>query len=103
MQRNLFSPFGGFSASVNPRTTVMGEADMVPRCDFEEGNTTPEEIILYAWSGTLGIRFCFTRWLSTDVGVGYRGDFDGLADSAIRASVNVTLPFSESRMPWARN
>lgn len=100
MQRNLFSPFGGFSAPVNPRTTVMGEVDMVPRFDFEEGNTTPEEIILYAWSGALGIRFYFTRWLSTDVGAVYRSDFDGLAEAAIRASANIMLPFSESKMHW---
>jgi hypothetical protein len=100
MKRNLFSPFGGFSVPVNPRTTVMGEVDMVPRYDFGEGLTRANEMILYAWSGAMGVRFYFARWLSTDAGVIYRSDFDGLADATIRASANVLLPFSESKMHW---
>jgi len=103
LKRNLFSPFGGFSVPVNPRTTVMGEVDMVPRYDFGEGFTEANQMILYAWSGAAGVRFYFARWLSTDVGVIYRSDFDGLADAAIRASANVLLPFAESKAHWSWN
>lgn len=103
LKRNLFAPFAGISVPVNPRTTVMGEVDMVPRYDFGEGLTEADAMILYAWSGAAGVRFYFARWLSTDVGVIYRSDFDGLADATIRASANLLLPFSEANMHWSWN
>jgi hypothetical protein len=103
MKRNIFSPLAGFSVQVNPRTTVMGEVEVVPRYDFGEGLTQADDMILSAWSGVMGVRFYFTRWLSTDAGVSYRSDFVGLADSMIRASASVLLPLGESGLRWRWN
>jgi len=103
LKRNIFSPLAGFSVQVNPRTTVMGEVEVVPRYDFSEGLEKADEMILSAWSGVMGVRFYFARWLSTDAGVTYRSDFAGLADATIRASASVVLPLGEERLRWSWN
>jgi hypothetical protein len=103
LKRNIFSPLAGFSVQVNPRTTVMGEVEVVPRYDFGETLTQADEMILSAWSGVMGVRFYFARWLSTDAGVTYRSDFAGLADCTIRASASVLLPLGENRIHWRRS
>jgi hypothetical protein len=98
LKRNLFCPFGGFSVQVNPRTFVMGDVEVLPEYNFSEELTESTEMIQAGWSATSGVRFYLTRWMATDVGVGYRSRYSGLADATIKAGVNVLVPLSEIRL-----
>jgi len=92
-QTNLFAPFAGFAVQVNPLTLIMGEIETVPRYEFA-ANASRHPAVERAWSGVIGVRFFFTDWLATDAGVGYRSDFDGIADASIRAAATIMVPLN---------
>jgi len=87
LQENIVSGFVGFERQVNPRTILMGEISSVPRFNYR-----PQRNMLEVDQVALiiaGFRFYFTERISTDAGVKYRTDYDGIADAEISVGLNV--------------
>ncbi len=74
----------------NERTLVMLEALGVP--DYDYNPTINSLGVKSAYAFAAGVRYFFTDWLAFDSGVKYQTNYRGLADAAIRASFNVTIP-----------
>lgn len=95
LQRNLLTPFAGFSAQANPRTLVMAEIDGIPEYHFAAGRAADEKSIRTVWSGSMGVRFYFSPYVAVDSGVRYRSDYKGIADANIHAALNFLLPIGD--------
>ena len=97
LQRNLLSPFAGFSYQANPRTFVMVEVEGVPEYRFHANGSFDKKAIRNVGSGAMGVRFYFSPFVAVDSGVRYRSDYDGIADANIHASMNILFPVNEMR------
>ena len=87
LQENIVSGFVGFERQVNPRTILMSEVSSVPRFNYRPlGNKLEVDQVALIIAG---FRFYFTERISTDAGVKYRTDYDGIADAEISVGLNV--------------
>ena len=89
-QKNLFGGFLGFDIEANPETKLMFEIKTVS--NYQYNVETKEIDVSEALLAIGGVRFFFTPWLSTDVGVWYQSTFKGLADMQIKMGLNVFIP-----------
>ena len=88
LQENIVSGFVGFERQVNPHTILMGEISSVPRFNYRPPPLNTLEVDQVALI-IAGFRFYFTERISTDAGVKYRTDYDGIADAEINVGLNV--------------
>jgi hypothetical protein len=88
------SGFLGFEREVNPRTVVTGEVVGVPRFDYSPADNRID--IAQVAMIVAGVRFHFARRISTDVGIKYRTDYDGIADAEINVGVNAGFNILEA-------
>ncbi|MCH7575711.1 MAG: hypothetical protein IIA59_11375 [Candidatus Marinimicrobia bacterium] len=92
-QKNLLGGFIGFEIESNPQTKLMFELKTVSNYQF---NVDTKEIdVSDAFLAIGGVRFFFSRWLSTDVGVWYHSTFKGIADLQIKLGLNLFIPGGE--------
>ena len=89
-QKNLFGGFLGFDIEANPETKLMFEIKTVS--NYQYNVETKEIDVSEALLAIGGVRFFFTSWLSTDVGVWYQSTFMGIADMQIKMGLNVFIP-----------
>lgn len=80
----------GMKSWYNDHTLVMLEALGIPDYDYNPSINTLNIKSAYAFA--TGVRYFFTDWLALDAGAKYQTNYRGLADAAIRASVNVMIP-----------
>lgn len=93
MNKNVFSPFWGLKAKVNPQTYMMMEFACLPEYKFNENNPmVNRDKIDAVWMIIAGVRFFIFDWLPLDAGVLYRGDYYGIGDMHIQAGMNLNLP-----------
>jgi hypothetical protein len=71
----------------NARARVVGELNWIASFDREGGQ--PIEAVRVI---TGGIRFFFSKHATFDIGVRNQSNYDGLAESAIQAKFNLSLP-----------
>lgn len=93
MNEDHIGGFIGFVRQVNPRTFVMGEACSIPRYKYIPSNNQLEvdQVALII----AGFRFYFAKRISTDAGVKYRTDYEGIADAEISVGLNVGFNVQE--------
>ncbi len=90
LQKNLIGGFAGFDIESNPQTKLMFELRTVSNYEYDTGKKRIDVSRAYLAIG--GVRFFFSRWLSTDVGVWYQSTFKGIADMQIKMSLNIFIP-----------
>lgn len=89
-QKNLTGGFFGFDIESNPQTKLMFEVLTVS--NYQYNVETKNIDVSEAYLGIGGVRFFFSRWLSTDVGVWYQSTFKGIADLQIKLGLNLFIP-----------
>lgn len=89
-QKNLIGGFFGFDIESNPQTKLMFEIQTVS--NYQYNVDTKEIDVSEAYLAIGGVRFFFSRWLSTDVGVWYQSTFRGIADLQIKLGLNLFIP-----------
>ena len=89
-QKNLIGGFLGFDIESNPQTKLLFELRTVSSYQY---NVEKKQIdVSEAYLAIGGVRFFFSRWLSTDVGVWYQSSFRGIADMQIKLGLNLFIP-----------
>lgn len=84
----FWRPVGGFEVWKNDaRARIVGELNWLAAFDRHDG--APIEAVRVA---TGGIRYFFSRHVTFDIGVRHQSNYDGLAESAIQARLNLSLP-----------
>ena len=71
---------------MNPRTSILAEAQTIPFFNYHVGNGNLKLEHMYV--GAAGIRFALGRAITLDSGIRYQSDFIGLADVQIRVALN---------------
>ncbi len=89
-QKNLQGGFVGFDIEANPQTKLMLEVKTVSNYEYNVDSMRIDVSESYLAIG--GVRFFFSRWLSTDVGLWYQSDFKGIADMQIKIGLNLFIP-----------
>ena len=96
VNKNIVTPFVGLTYRVNSRTFIMAEWEMIPNYDIQEETQIVEpDNIKTTWMTVAGVRFFAMDWLPIDVGVLYRDDYYGIADTRIQANFNFIFSIPE--------
>ncbi len=107
-KQNFVVPFGGLEVWATPRAKLMFEYQYLSVFDekkatqfvYEKGGNITEadldkkagDFITREWMMMFGVRFFFTQYVTTDVGLRYQGNFDSVADTNIEAKLAVSIP-----------
>ena len=107
-KKNFVVPFAGLEVWSTPRAKLMFEYEYLSVMDEQKAakfvsessegisekalDAKADEIITREWMTMFGVRFFFTQYVTTDVGLRYQGDFSSVADTNIEAKIAVTLP-----------
>lgn len=70
IKRNMWLPAGGFELAVNDKSRVVGEAQLVPQFQFENGTAA----IATGAQARLGLRWALVPWATFDASFGYQLD-----------------------------
>ena len=85
---SFWRPVGGIELWKNDaRARVIGEINWIP--GFERNGGERIELVRVV---TGGVRYFFSKHATFDIGVRHQSNYDGLAESAIQAKLNLSLP-----------
>ena len=98
----------GGSLEPTPRAKLMFEYKYLSVFDEEEAakfvyekgeditekdlESKVDDVIMREWMMMFGVRFFFTQYVTTDVGLRYQGNFESVADTNIEAKLAVSIP-----------
>jgi len=83
-------PFGGVEIWAASKAKIMGEFGYT--ADFKEEVEDINSKVDRVWMTVFGVRFFFTNYLTTDVGIRYQGNFETVADANIEAKLSLSIP-----------
>jgi hypothetical protein len=86
--KNFLMPFAGIEVWIAPKVKLMGEFEWTP--SFKEDD--PKEKIDSVWMTIGGVRYFLTHFITIDIGVKYREDFDSIADANVESRIAVSIP-----------
>lgn len=108
LPKSFVVPFGGLEVWATPRAKLMFEYKYLSVFDEEEAakfvyekgeditekdlESKVDDVIMREWMMMFGVRFFFTQYVTTDVGLRYQGNFESVADTNIEAKLAVSIP-----------
>ena len=93
MKETAVEVFGGVEHKMNETTHSIFEFGSKPKIKFSQD--MHKLSVQYIWQIIAGMRFFFVRYTALDVGVRYRDDYSGLADTEIMLGLNLGIDVME--------
>ncbi len=85
---SFWRPVGGIELwKSDARARIMGEVNWIPGFELNDGEGI--EVVRVV---TGGVRYFFSKHATFDFGVRHQSNYDGLAESAIQAKLNLSIP-----------
>jgi hypothetical protein len=90
---SFWRPVGGIELwKSDARARIMGEINWIPGFELSGGERIE---LVRVVSG--GVRYFFSKHVTLDFGVRHQSNYDGLAESAIQARLNLSIPMQGFR------